>query len=86
MGFQPVLVAENKELNGFWLPHDLLDPHESPSRDTYWARARRLDAREDSEAGLSNSRRECQRASTLQICLATTISLHTAMRTRRACL
>jgi len=32
MGFQPVLVAENKELNGFWLPHDLLDPHESPSR------------------------------------------------------
>jgi hypothetical protein len=35
VGFAPLLVVANKELNGLLLPHDPLDPHESPSRDTY---------------------------------------------------
>jgi hypothetical protein len=35
VGFKPVLGIENKELNGIPLPHDPLDPHESPGTDTY---------------------------------------------------
>ena len=35
VGFVPSPVVETKELNEFSLPHDPLDPHESPSRDTY---------------------------------------------------
>ena len=35
VGFAPLLVVANKELNGLLLPHDPLDPHESPGRDTY---------------------------------------------------
>ena len=35
VGFEPVLVSGNKELNGISNPHDPLNPHESPGRDTY---------------------------------------------------
>jgi hypothetical protein len=35
VGFEPLLIIENKELNRFRLPHDPPDPHESPGRDTY---------------------------------------------------
>jgi hypothetical protein len=35
VGFEPLSVVENKELNGIQLPHDPPDPHESRGRDTY---------------------------------------------------
>jgi hypothetical protein len=35
VGFEPLLSIENKELNGFRVPHDPLDPHKSWRRDTY---------------------------------------------------
>ena len=35
VGFAPLPVVENKELNGFSLSHDPLNPHESPGRSTY---------------------------------------------------
>ena len=35
VGFEPLLVVESKELNGFHLPQDPLDPHENRGRDTY---------------------------------------------------
>jgi len=35
VGFEPLLDVENKELKGFFLPHDPLDPHETRGRDTY---------------------------------------------------
>jgi hypothetical protein len=35
MGFAPLPVVENKELKGFSVPHDPLDPHDSPGEDTY---------------------------------------------------
>jgi hypothetical protein len=35
VGFAPVLVVENKELNGFSVPRDPLESHEMPGRDTY---------------------------------------------------
>jgi hypothetical protein len=35
VGFAPLLRIENKELTGFWLPHDPSDPLESLGRDTY---------------------------------------------------
>ena len=35
VGFELPPVIENKELNGFLLPHDPPDPHESRDRDTY---------------------------------------------------
>jgi hypothetical protein len=35
VGFAPLPVVENKELNGFRLPHDPPNPHESLGRDTY---------------------------------------------------
>jgi hypothetical protein len=35
VGFEPLLVIENKELKGFCLPHDPPDPHKSLGRDTY---------------------------------------------------
>jgi hypothetical protein len=35
VGFVPVLCVENKELEGFSLPHDPPDPLESLGRDTY---------------------------------------------------
>lgn len=35
VGFAPLLRLENKELIGFQLPVDPLDPLESPGRDTY---------------------------------------------------
>ena len=34
VGFEPLLVVD-KELNGYCLPHDPLDPHEYRGRDTY---------------------------------------------------
>jgi hypothetical protein len=37
VGFEPLPVVENKELNEFPLPHDPSDPHESRGRDTYRA-------------------------------------------------
>jgi hypothetical protein len=35
VGFAPLPVVENKELNALSLPHDPLDPQESAGRDTY---------------------------------------------------
>jgi hypothetical protein len=35
VGFEPLSGVENKELKGFRLPHDPLDPLKSPGRDTY---------------------------------------------------
>jgi hypothetical protein len=35
VGFAPLLVIENKELNGSPLPHDPPNPHKRPGRDTY---------------------------------------------------
>jgi hypothetical protein len=35
VGFEPLPRIENKELNGFSVPHDPLDPHKCPGRDTY---------------------------------------------------
>jgi hypothetical protein len=34
VGFETRLGVENKELIGFWLPLDPLDPHERLGRDT----------------------------------------------------
>jgi hypothetical protein len=38
VGFEPLLFIENKELTGFCLSHDPLNPLESRGRDTYRAR------------------------------------------------
>jgi hypothetical protein len=35
MGFEPLPPIENNELNGFSVPHDPIDPHRCPGRDTY---------------------------------------------------
>ena len=35
VGFELVLVVENKELNRIPLPHDPREPHEGHGRDTY---------------------------------------------------
>jgi hypothetical protein len=35
VGFEPLLVVENKGFSGSWLPHDPPDPHENRDRDTY---------------------------------------------------
>jgi hypothetical protein len=35
VGFDLLLIVENKELMVFSLPDDPLDPRESPGRDTY---------------------------------------------------
>lgn len=41
VGFAPLLTVENKELMGFWLPHDPPDPLETRGGDTYCARESR---------------------------------------------
>ena len=35
VGFELSSTIENKDLHRFSLPHDPLDPHENPGRDTY---------------------------------------------------
>jgi hypothetical protein len=35
VGFAPLPVVESKELKGFSVPQDPLDPLERPDRDTY---------------------------------------------------
>jgi hypothetical protein len=61
VGFEPLPVVENKELNGFRLPHDPPDPHESPDRDTYLSTRKWIGCSQVSRRG------QARRATTISV-------------------